>query len=571
MKYQKPIIVLILCLIFTTLFLYNTKRDFSLIFKKDLLAHDESSNSVVAANITRKFFPPMVRVNPLNVEQGNWMEGPYWQHIPPLFTYVPYVFFKLDGQVTIEVKRLAYAFVVWLTGLVFICGVYRYRRSLAAAVAATLATIFWINTPFTHELITGYAFGTSDIVLAFTVVCSFVSILWYLKKQREERLQYRIWKIVLISIIVALPIMAKNLLGAIPAATFFILLLRDYKFSKKLFIGVSTFLVSLVVYYLPFYFVSPQTFNNEILVSLLHFKKLEGWDRPGYYYITNYLPQRYLFGWTWVFFVGLALGVGYRVWGRGDRKDKVLLTLSGGWFVWNLIAISLVTSKVPNFIYQSYLLSLFFIVYSVLTPISNVVRNRFAKRFLTRLAFGMVALALVASIGVTGYEIVRFGQQFNTQRAQAYSYETEREKFYGTAEELQRLGLNTQDIVIVRVSDNDCWFRYPIIFLTGAESKTLLEISFGYDAYAIKNKYDRMYFLTNKTDRLSQENPSIIELANYTLYQFDLEPMSPGAINDSVANFLAEHREDIAKDIIRTKKDKTSCQWLVPDPILNAP
>src|SRR5689334_8922814 len=101
-KYQKPIIVAIFLLIFATWFSHSLKGDLALIFQKDLLAHDESSNSVVAANITRQFFPPMVRVNPLNPTQGNWMEGPFWQHIPPLFAYVPYLFFKLDGQVTIE-------------------------------------------------------------------------------------------------------------------------------------------------------------------------------------------------------------------------------------------------------------------------------------------------------------------------------------------------------------------------------------------------------------------------------------------------------------------------------------
>src|SRR3989344_4719736 len=144
-KYRKTIVVVILMLVFASLFLRNTRSDFPLIFKKDLLAHDESSNSVVAANITRKFFPPMVRVNPLVEQQGNWMEGPHWQHIPPLFAYVPYVFFQIDGQVTIEVKRLAFAFVTLLTGLLFIFGVYNYKKSLLAAGAATISAILWVN------------------------------------------------------------------------------------------------------------------------------------------------------------------------------------------------------------------------------------------------------------------------------------------------------------------------------------------------------------------------------------------------------------------------------------------
>src|SRR6185436_20438780 len=143
---RKALALVILCLIFTTWFLYNTKSDFGLIFKKDLLAHDESSNSVVAANLTREFFPPKIRVNPLVAEQGNWMEGPFWQHIPPMFAYVPYLFFKIDGQITIEMKRLAFAFLIWLSGLLFIFSVYKFRKDLTSAFAATVAALLWINT-----------------------------------------------------------------------------------------------------------------------------------------------------------------------------------------------------------------------------------------------------------------------------------------------------------------------------------------------------------------------------------------------------------------------------------------
>ncbi|HEX9503380.1 MAG TPA: hypothetical protein VF974_03630 [Patescibacteria group bacterium] len=547
-RYQKPIVV-ILCLIFITLFLYNTKQDFRLIFKKDLLAHDESSNSVVAANITRKFFPPMVRVNPLNEQQGNWMEGPYWQHIPPMFAYVPYLFFKLDGQVTIEVKRLSFALVTLLTGLLFIYSVYQFRKSLVAAIAATAAAIFWIGTPFTHELITGYAFGVSDIVLAFTVVASFGAVLWYLAKEKETRLDYPGWKLVLIALIVALPIIAKNLLGAIPAATFFILLLRDFRtINKRVLFASITFVAILASYYLPFYISSPETFKNEILVSFLHFKKLEGWNRPWHFYLTNYLPQRYLGHWTWWYFEGLIFGLGIwtlksKIW---DRKDKILLGLSLGWFVWNLIAISLVTSKVPNFIYQSYLLSLFFIVYSLCLVLKQLFPSPLWRGI--KGGGGIIILGmLTVSFFVTGYEIVRFAQHFKFMRAQAYHYETEREKFYQVAEKMRQSGVNAKDLVIVHISDNDCWARYPILFLTGAESKTLLEMHFNtVPAVRIQKKYNKVYFLDK----------------DYSFREFNI---------NSLSSILSASESEIQANIIRIKKDKTSCQWLVPDPILNAP
>src|SRR3990167_8816782 len=247
-KRRKTMALGILLLVFSAFFFRNVKSDLALIFKKDLLAHDESSNPVVAENIRRNFSPPMVRTNPLNEQQGNWMDGPFWQHIPPLYAYVPYPFFQLDGQVTVEVKRLSYAFVIFLTGLIFILGVYRFGKNIVATSVATLAAVLWVKSPFTHELVTGYAFGVSDIVLAFTVAASFGAVLWYLKEQKESRLNYSWQKITAISLIVALPIMTTNLLGAIPAATFFTLLLRDRNWKSTLTAALG-FVGALALYY----------------------------------------------------------------------------------------------------------------------------------------------------------------------------------------------------------------------------------------------------------------------------------------------------------------------------------
>ncbi len=541
-QYKKPITVAILCLVFSTLFLFNTKRDFPLIFKKDLLAHDESSNSVVAANITRKFFPPMVRVNPLNEEQGNWMEGPYWQHIPPMFAYVPYVFFELDGEVTIEVKRLAFAFMIWLTGILFITLIYAYSSSIWAVVAATLATIFWINTPFTHELITGYAFGVSDIVLAFTVILGLDGVLWYLHKEKEGRLQYPWWKIGIMAIFVAMPILAKNLLGAIPAAIFFISLSVDYKgLSKKVLTAVSFFAGIIALYYLPLFLISPETFKSEILISFFHATDYEGWGRPWHYYISNYLPQRYLFGWAWVYFVGLIFATWYTFFGKLERIQKLLLAIPLLWFVWNLVAISFIESKIANFIFQSYLLSLFAIVYSIFEFARSVGTWRSALRYEM-----IVIPTLIVAILAMGYETIRFVQQFNFQRAQGYTYQTLHEKFYEVSEKMRDEGISEKDLVIVNVSQDDCWARYYILFLTGAEAKTLLEMHFNTVPYTtINQRYSGIYYLDK----------------NLAFGKID---------TDSIQQILQTSKSQIEEEIVRIKKDKTACQWLVPDAILNA-
>jgi|GEM_PF-2237539 len=560
-RYLKPTILIILLLIFAAWFAYSVKGDMALIFQKDLLAHDESVDSVTAANVTRQFFPPMVRVNPLNDQQGIWTEGPVASHVPPMFAYAPYLFFKLDGQVTIEMKRLSFAFVLLLTGLLFILIVYLFSKNLFATFAAFIASIFWINTPFTRELITGYAFGVSDIVLAFTVVCAFGGVLWYLDDEKEQRLQYPFWKLALIAVLVALPIMAKNLLGAIPAATFFVLILRDSrKFNAKFWEVFAVFFGVLAIYFVPLYLASPIAFANQLDLTFSHFKNLEGWGRPWYYYIANYLPQRYLFGWTWWYYAGmilsLVLSIKYKVLGT-DRKTKILLGLSLTWFVWNLVAISLVQSKVPNFIYQSYLLSLFGIMLSLVSiphlmrdPLQLLIPIGFNYRSGSQLSLGwlkrLLFLVLVICFLITGREVLQLAQAFKAQRAQPYSYQSEHEKFYQTGEQLRQMGVGTKDLTIVRLSDDDCWFRYYVLFLTGAESKTLLEVYFNLPSEEIiAQKYKRIFYIS----------PQGIEQINYSKLQ----------------SIIVNHTQDIQQDIQRIKKDKQSCQWLVPDRILNAP
>jgi hypothetical protein len=153
----------------------------------------------------------------------------------------------------------------------------------------------------------------------------------------------------------------------------------------------------------------------------------------------------------------------------------------------------------------------------------------------------------------------------------AYNYQSEHEKFYGAAEEMRQLGLNTKDIIIIRVSENDCWFRYYPLFLMGTESKNLLEMNFGFDPDAIKNKYTRMYFVINKDDPTPDFSQQRIELQNYSLIQYDLSGLNTSQVRSVVQLFIDFHKADIAQDIIRIKADKTSCQWLVPDAVLNAP
>ena len=61
-----------------------------------------------------------------------------------------------------------------------------------------------------------------------------------------------------------------------------------------------------------------------------------------------------------------------------------------------------------------------------------------------------------------------------------------------------------------------------------------------------------------------------VELDNYSVVAFDLKNLDNEATQRIIAAFARSHEKDIAQDVARIKADKTSCQWLVPDEILNA-
>lgn len=577
-KSLQIIFALTLVLIFSAFFLQNLSGDLPLIFKKDLYAHDESSNSVVAANVTRKFFPPMVRINPQVFEPGNWMEGPFWQHIPPLFAYVPYLGFILDGKISIEVKRLSFAMIEWLTGVIFILVVLMYSKSLFAGLAALFSSYLWIKTPFTRELVTGLAFGVSDILLAFTVICSFAGILWYLSREKEERIQYSAKQLFVLVFIFSLPIITKNLLGLIPIMTFLIILFYDQKgFNKKVLFSLFSFLFYLILYFLILFLSSPATFINEFLVSIRHLNNYEGWGRPFAFYITDYLPHRYLGKYSTFFYFVFIFALALLPLRKKSRIIHNLLGLSSLWFLWNLIAVSFIISKVPNFIFQSYLLGLFFVVYSLF-----LILQFYGKPFWDKIILNskiqiwsqkFAVLLLICSLLFAALSLTSFVKNLKAQKASAYSYQSEHEKFYQLAEFLQSKNVNYRDITVINYPPDDCWLRYYILFLTGAESKILLEIYFNPQTSRLKSNYENIYYITSVDQKLSDSiQPEIVEIfEKFKILTYRVNKLSEKDVESLFKTIFDQNFTVIKSEIERIKKDKTSCQWLVPDPILNAP
>ena len=495
-------------LIWGTAVLFIIGGEMDNILKKEFAPMDETVHSVVSANITRKFFPPMVRINPLvEHRQRAWMEGPYWQHIPPLFMYVPWVFFKLDGKISIEMLRLSYVWVMFVTGALFISTVYLFDSSLLSLIAGTLAVILWMATPFSRGLIYGREFNTSDIVLAFAIICSFTAICYYLRRDQKDRIRYSTVLMACLAVATTLPVLIKSVLGLIPWATFLILILRDHKRINRYFlVPCFVFLGMVGVYYGALYFSSPQTFMYEIQVPFFHFKNYEGWGKPWDYFLIFYLPEKYLGVWTGIYFSSMIIGLYGLYLHRDVYKDraKKILLLSIGWFAWNLLVISIVRTKSPNFIYQSYLLSIFFSIYAciLLMKHSNegVTWGRQLQeysrknKFLIRFRPWALGILLVIFIGSCG----SFSNQFYKNRESPRRETSLHERFYYFAEKFHQKGQRGDVICILNTSrdpQEDCIFRYYMLFLTGAEARALKEIDVDRDVDKLKKKYSEICFI----------------------------------------------------------------------------
>lgn len=563
-SYKYLVLFLFHALLFFSIFINILNKDWKFISQKVLRGHDESVNSVVAANITRKFFPPMVRVNPLFDEPKSWMEGPYWQHVPPLFTYIPWPLFKLDGFVSIEMKRLAYALVLFFAGILFMGTVYYFERTYVTLLSATLASIIFINTPFTKLLISGIAFGASDMVLALSLVCSFCVILWYLQKPRITRNKYTYLKLIFISILISFPIEVKNLLGAIPPTTFFLLLLYDQgAINLKFILSLISFLSVIFVYFGTFYISSPATFLSEIYVPLAHFGNFEGWARPWYFFITDYIPNLYLGSYSLFFTFSLILGFYLIIKKKIQGKKRKLLILSLLWFIWNLISVSLIQSKAPNFIYQTYIFGLFFSVYSSLLILSKLSIYRIILRKVEslRINYKWKSSLVYLLIIVIAMIFIKEGKDFITNisivRAEPYQYNYLEEDFYKFGESMQKAGYGTSDIFILNATPFDCFFRYYLLFLTGAEARTFDEVYDNVNISDFKARYKKLSLVIGKFKEIPDAGYTykIRKFDNYDILEFDTQSLNEG--------FLKRLKSLILEPLnIKIFNSNQICSWI---------
>lgn len=527
----------VLLLLFVAIFSSFLRVNIKPIFAKDLYFHDESSNSVVGANVYRKFFPPQLRLNPLVDEYNlsDWLEAKYWMHVPPLFAYVPYPLYAIDGQVTIEMKRISYALVTFLTGILFIVIAKIFFKEFKYVFASFVAALLWVFTPYTRDLILGFRFGLSDIVLALSTVIAFAGVAYYFVYLRQKK-GFRFWPYLLIGATCALPFCAKSMLGLIPMATMAVVILYDRKGLKKLMYLILGFVLIAGAFYVPLYIESPKIFLFEFMTSFKHFDNYEGWQRPWNIFFSDYLVNNYLLSPAnmYIFFGLYALGF-TSLFLVKEKPQRNLLIVSGLWLIWNLAVVTIVKSKAPNFIYSTYIFGLFFVVANICIIISYAFAG--AKDLLKKInlrAINVLMILILACTTVYAFYCVRgVTKSFAGERSNNVQL-TDNAKFYDLAVYgRDNLGWGSDDLVIID-APSAYWLRFYVMFVSGAEgvhSDQMAEFIAGNisSKNIVMSKYKKVYFV--KPSNICSQDPFYIpqdstkRFNGYTIYTFNAQSL----------------------------------------------
>jgi hypothetical protein len=494
-------------------------------FQKDLYSFDESINSVVSANLYRDFWNPSVRLNSMIDDYQDWTEGPQWQHIPPLFAYVPLPLFWLDGQVSIEMKRLSYVLLAYLMFALLTYYFSSFLGNTLLSFSSVVTCILWTHSPFVKGLLQGGYFGYSDIVLAFTISASIIFIIHFLVFKRHEFYALNELSFFFYAFVFSLPILAKNALGGLPIALFFVLLIYIYKNFNRY---ILTFLVSVILfnglYYGIQFYKHPEVFKQEFLFSFAHFGEVEGWKRPWHFFVSNYLPKLYLSKAFIPTILILVPTIIYYIKNRFSYKysEKIVLDLFLLYFALHVFIITFITSKSPNFLLQSFHFFIFFLVFNLGFIIKNHLNHSRKSVILNHKWTNRILLFLLC------VSIFVFIYRFNGERTVPSKPSN---VHYLLAEAINReLSPTLKDIFITYTdtinlkpeevwNDKDTWLRYYILFVSGSESRTMEEFIDYPDKYLLPQKFDRFFIITSKNYSIKGEVKKVLDFSNYAVWE----------------------------------------------------
>ena len=119
-----------------------------------------------------------------------------------------------------------------------------------------------------------------------------------------------------------------------------------------------------------------------------------------------------------------------------------------------------------------------------------------------------------------------------------YISHSQHESFFLFSEIIKKEGANPRNIFILNATNEDYWFRYYILFLTGAEAKMHTERGILQNFDKIKEKYTKIYFVfgVGWKQPFSINIPYTIRNVNgFTVMELDPQYVSKELLEDLVS------------------------------------
>lgn len=298
---------------------------------------DESVHVNIVKNLSKHCCTPILLPEYFNTDFRNWTDNNVWLHKPVLPFYISAIFYKFFGGTLFAMRFPGVIFAELIGLLLFFLG-KKYFNFWVGLAAAGL----FLSNSYTFELVQGRQFsGLSDLTFAFFCLLG----LWFLLQYQSSR---KLVSLLGLSGSLAVAYYCKGGLVVLPflACTLETLFFyRTRQGVKNLFYAFVQFLILTIpgILYLAWRF--PAEFSYEQAVQIAHvFSSVEYWGRPFDYYFTVY--ARDVFGILLLLPILLAVIYGFISW-RGNKK---IFTFNL-WVVCFILPLSLMVSKISNFIY----------------------------------------------------------------------------------------------------------------------------------------------------------------------------------------------------------------------------
>lgn len=258
---------------------------------------DEQIHAVVAKNMLKNPFKPMLMVDPvLPYDFKNWTGNHIWLHKQPLFLWQIALSFKLFG---ISILSLRLPSILMMAFLVF--PIYRMGKIMNSAKTGIYAAILFTGSNFIYHLVSGRLnTDHNDIAFLFYITLSIWA--WFEKENSEKR-----YWIFLIGIFAGAAILNKWLVGLLIYSLWGlnILLLKENRQKLSSYLEIITALIVTTLIALPWQlfilFRYPLESKYEYAFNSLHFfQALEGHD-GGIMYHFNKIAT--LFGTDFIYVI----------------------------------------------------------------------------------------------------------------------------------------------------------------------------------------------------------------------------------------------------------------------------